>query len=147
MFKNILVPTDGSELSARAAKLAITLAKTTGSEITAFHVAPPYTFRVYEEYIPSNFVTTAQYEENVRKVAERHLGAIKKLADDAGVSFDAQYTKSDFPAHAIVEAAEKYGCDSIVMGSHGRGAVGSILLGSETVKVLASSKLPVVVVH
>ena len=147
MFKNILVPTDGSELSIRAAKLAMALAKATGSKVTAFHVAPPYTFRVYEEYIPSNFVTMPQYEENVKKVAERHLGAIRKLADAAGISFDGHYTKSDFPAHAIVEAAEKYGCDSIAMGSHGRGAVGAILLGSETVKVLASSKLPVIVVH
>jgi nucleotide-binding universal stress UspA family protein len=147
MFKNILVPTDGSELSIRAAKLAMTLAKATGSKVTAFHVAPPYECRVYEEYIPSNFVTTEQYEENVKRVAGRHLEAIKKLADDGGVSFDAHYTKSDFPAHAIVEAAEKYGCDSVVMGSHGRGAVGALLLGSETLKVLGSSKLPVVVVH
>jgi nucleotide-binding universal stress UspA family protein len=147
MFRNILVPTDGSELSVRAARLAITLAKTTGSKITAFHVAPPYEFRVYEEYIPSNFVTMSQYEENVKRVAGRHLDAIRKLAEDAGVSFEANYTKSDFPGHAIVEAAEKYGCDSIVMGSHGRGAVGAIILGSETLKVLASSKLPVVVVH
>ena len=147
MFKNILVPTDGSELSMRAAKLAMTVAKATGSKVTAFHVAPPYTFRVYEEYIPSNFVTAAVYEENVRKVAGRHLGAIKKLADDAGITFEGHYTNSDFPAHAIIEAAEKYGCDSVVMGSHGRGAVGALLLGSETLKVLASAKLPVVVVH
>jgi nucleotide-binding universal stress UspA family protein len=147
MFNNILVPTDGSELSIRAAKLAMTLAKKTGCKVTAFHVAPPYTFRVYEEYIPPDFLTVAQYEEQVKKVAGLHLDKIKKLADDGGINFEAHYAKSDFPAHAIVEAAEKYGCDSVVMGSHGRGAVGALLLGSETLRVLSSSKLPVVVVH
>ena len=147
MFRNILVPTDGSELSNRAARQAITIARATGSKVTAFHVAPPYTFHVYEEYIPPDFMSLSQYEERVKKVAERHLETIAKLAKDAGVAFDAQYAKSDFPADAIIEAAEKYECDSIVMGSHGRGAVGSLLLGSETLRVLASTKLPVVVVH
>src|SRR5690242_18599600 len=147
MFRNILVPTDGSELSARAARHAVALAKTTGSKVTAFHVAPPYTFHVYEEYIPPDFISLEKYEERVKKVAGGHLEAVGKLAKDAGVNFDAHYVKSDFPADAIVKAAESYGCNSIIMGSHGRGAVGSLLIGSETQKVLAGTKLPVVVVH
>lgn len=147
MFKNILVPSDGSELSRQAAAQAIALAKTTGSKITAFHVAPPYRFHVYEDYIPSDFMLPAEYDAQVSRTAERHLGPIKKFADEAGVNCETHYVKSSSPAEAIVQAAEKYGCDSIVMGSHGRGAVGTLLLGSETQKVLTSAKLPVVVVR
>ena len=147
MFKNILVPTDGSPLSRNAAKQAVTIAKATGSRITAFHVAPPYNFHVYEDYIPPDFVRPDEYAAHAKKVAQRHLEAIRKLSDDAGVEFDSHYVLSDYPAEAIVKAAEQYGCDSIVMGSHGRSGVARVLLGSETQKVLASAKLPVLVVH
>ena len=147
MFKNILIPTDGSELSRQAAAQAITLAKRTGSKVTAFHVAPPYSFHMYEEYIPPDFVRPAEYEAQVAKTAERYLEPIRKMAAEAAVAFEGHHTTRAVPAEAIVEAAQKYGCDSIAMGSHGRGAVGTLLLGSQTQKVLASAKIPVLVVR
>jgi nucleotide-binding universal stress UspA family protein len=147
MFKNILIPTDGSELSRKAAKQAMTLARATGSKVTAFHAAPPYTFHVFEDYIPPNFVMPADYAERVKNVAERHLGEVRKLAEEAGVPFEAHYETSDFPGDAIVKAAERYGCDSIVIGSHGRSGVARLMLGSQTQKVLAQANVPVVVVR
>jgi nucleotide-binding universal stress UspA family protein len=147
MFKNILVPTDGSEPARHAAKQAVALAKKTGSSITAFYVAPPYTFNLYEDYMPPDFVRPEEYEERVRRVAEQRLDTIRKLAAEAGVPFDSHYTKNDFPAEAIVQAAETYGCDSIVMGSHGRSGIKKIVLGSQTQKVLALANLPVIVVR
>jgi len=147
MFKNILVPTDGSELCRKAAQRAIELARSTGAIVTAFHVAPAYTFDVYEEYIPPGFERPADYDKRVEKVAQDHLGAIKKLAAEANVPSEAHYAKSDFPADAILQAAEKYGCDSIFMGSHGRSGVSRLLLGSQTQKVLAAATVPVVVIR
>jgi nucleotide-binding universal stress UspA family protein len=147
MFSNILVPTDGSELSLKAARQAVAIAKATGSKITALHVAPPYTFHVYEDYIPPDFLRPAEYETRVRQIAERHLEVVRKMAAESGVQYEGHYTKSSVPAEAIVQMAEKCGCDSIVMGSHGRGAVGTLLLGSQTQKVLTSAKVPVVVVR
>jgi nucleotide-binding universal stress UspA family protein len=131
----------------KAARQAVKLADRTGSKITAVHVAPPYTFQLYEDYMPVDFVRPDEYEGQVKKTAERYLEAIRKFASEAAVPFEQHYTTRSSPADAIVEAAEKYGCDSIVMGSHGRGAAGSLFLGSETVKVLARAKLPVLVVR
>jgi len=147
MFKNILVPTDGSALSRNAAKRAIALAKATGARITGFHVAPSYKLEVYTDYVPRDFMFPRQHAAKAKKVAQRHLDAIRRLAESAGVKFDGQYALSDFPADAIVKAAKKYRCDGIVMGSHGRGAISRLFLGSQTQKVLASANVPVVVIH
>jgi len=147
MFRNILVPTDGSKLSRNAAKKAVALAKSTGARMTAFHVAPAYHFELHEDYVSRNFMFQKDYLANVKVVARRHLDAVKTLAESAGVQCAAFYATSDFPGDAIVKAAKKYKCDAIVMGSHGRGRISGLFLGSVTQKVLASSKIPVVVVR
>jgi nucleotide-binding universal stress UspA family protein len=145
MFKNILVPTDGSALSRKAAKKAAVFAKTMGARVTGFHVAPAYRFNVYADYVPPNFETPQAYAVRARKVSQRHLDVIKKAAADAGVSCACYSVTSDFPADQIVKAANKYKCDAIFMASHGRTGLTRMLLGSETTKVLTHSKIPVVV--
>jgi len=147
MFKNILVPTDGSALSKNAAKKAVVLAKATGARITAFHVAPAYHFELHEDYVPRDFMFQKDFLARAKTVAQRHLDAVKKIADSAGVRCEAFHAVSDFAADAIVKAARKYKCDGIVMGSHGRGRLSGLFLGSVTQKVLASSKIPVVIVR
>lgn len=145
MFKNILLATDGSPLSRSAARKAVALAKATGARITGFHVAPAYKLHLYADYLPSDFLLPDAYKAKVQQVAQRHLGAVKKLADAAGVKFTGHYEMSDLIADAIVTAARKYRCDGIVMGSHGRRGVSKLFLGSETQKVLVKAKIPVVV--
>ena len=147
MFRNILVPTDGSALSRNAAKRAIALAKATGAAVTAFHAAPTYEFEFYTDYVPPDFVLPAEYAARARKVAQRHLDSVRKLAESANVKFTGRYALSDFPAEAILKAAKAYRCDGIVMGSHGRSGMRRLLLGSQTQKVLVSAKVPVVVIH
>lgn len=147
MFKNILVPTDGSALSRKAAQEAAQIAKVMGARLTAFHVAPAYRYNVYADYIPSDFETPKAYAARVRKIAGRHLEAIAKIAEKAGVRCDSSYTTSDFPADAILKAAKKNGCDAIAMATHGRSGLARMLLGSETTKVLTHGKLPVIVLR
>lgn len=147
MFKNILVPTDGSAVSRNAAKRAVALAKATGAAITCFHAAPTYRFEFYTDYVPPDFLLPAEYAAQAKKVAQRHLDSVAKLAAAAGVKFTGQYVLSDSPAEAILKAAKTYRCDGIVMGSHGRSGMGKLLLGSQTQKVLASAKIPVVVIR
>lgn len=147
MFKNILVPIDGSALSRNAARRAVELAGATGATITALHVAPSYKFEIYADYIPPDFMLPADYAQKAKKVSQRYLDAIRKIGDAAGVKVVTHHVLSDFPADAIVKAAGKYRCDSIVMGSHGRSGVSKLLLGSQTQKVLASAKVPVVVIR
>lgn len=145
MFRNLLVPVDGSALSHKAAREAAELAKATGAAITGFHVAPAYKFNVYGDYIPADFVRPDQYESKAKKIAMGHLDAVKKAAAGKNVAYNGYYTTSDFPADAILKAAKKYKCDAIFMASHGRTGLSKLLLGSETSKVLANTRLPVIV--
>ena len=138
MFKNILVPTDGSALSHSAAESAVALANATGARITAFHVVPNSEFDVGPACLNA---------ERVSKIAEAILDDVRRLASSAGVPCSSHYVTAHSPAHAIVEAAGTYDCDGIVMGSHGRSGLSRLLLGSETQKVLVSAKVPVMVIR
>ena len=147
MFRNIMVPTDGSALSRKAIKKAVALAKTTGARVTGFHVAPGYNFNVYAEYIPPDFILPRDFEAQAKKVATRHLESIKKECGASGVPCATYHVCSDFPADAIVKAAKKYKCDLIAMASHGRSGLTKLLIGSETQKVLANTSIPVLVLR
>ena len=80
MYKNILVPIDGSALSRKAAKLAVRLAKEQNAKVIGFYVAPPYQPKVYADYVPSDFITPAQYASRVKKAAAQRLDYIRKIA-------------------------------------------------------------------
>ncbi len=147
MFRNILVPTDGSALSRKAVSRAVALAKATGARVTGFHVAPAYKFNVYADYVPPDFILPKEFEARAKKVAARHLEAIKKECSAAGVQCATYYVCSDFAADAIVKAAKKYKCDLIAMASHGRSGLSKLLLGIETTKVLAGVAIPVLVLR
>ncbi len=147
MFRNILVPTDGSALSRKAIKKAVTLAKKTGARVTGFHVAPSYKFNVYADYVPPDFILPADFEVRQKKVAARHLEPIKKECASSGVRCATYFVCSDFAADAIVNAAKKYKCDLIAMASHGRSGLSKLILGSEAQKVLANTKIAVLVLR
>lgn len=145
MFKHILVPTDGSTLSLRAAKNAVRFAKVHGARITAFYAAPEYHPNIAGDYLPANFVPLAVYQTQIKKTAEKYLDQIKKLAGVGGVTCSGLYASGDSPYRAIIKAAKDRKCDLIFMASHGRSGIAGMLIGSETSKVLTHCKLPVLV--
>jgi nucleotide-binding universal stress UspA family protein len=145
MYKHILVPTDGSTLSLRAAKNAIRFAKVHGAQITAFYAAPDYHPNIAGDYLPTNFVPLAQFREQIKKTADKYLNQVKKLAAIGGVACTGLYVSSDSPHDAIIKAAKTRKCDMIFMASHGRSGIAGLLIGSETNKVLTHCKLPVLV--
>lgn len=145
MYKNILVPTDGSPLSRAAAEKAVKLAKTVGAKITAFFAAPAATPIVYKGLLPTGLMTTTEHKALVEKAAARHLGYIENLARKAGVPFKATHRTDEYPASAILAAAKKEKCDLIYIASHGHAGFRKTLLGSQTTKVLANSTIPVLV--
>jgi len=145
MFKHILVPTDGSELSRRAAAAAIEEARATGARLTALHAMPPATPLVFGDLLPTAYMPPDEHERLANKAADIYLGDIKVLAEAAGVECHTVKRISDFPAEAIVETAKKHHCDLIWMASHGRRGIAAVLLGSETQKVLAHGGVPVLV--
>jgi nucleotide-binding universal stress UspA family protein len=145
MYRNILVPTDGSTLSHRSIRDAAKLAKKLGAKLTGFHVAPTYHIEVYTDYVPPDMITPQQHAASAKKAGLRHLDVVKAAASANGVRSTGYYVMSDFPADAIVKAASKYKCDLIYMGSHGRSGLSKLLLGSQTSKVLAHTRIPVLV--
>ncbi len=145
MFTHILVPTDGSRLSQKAAKHATRLAKALGARITGFYAAPDLGSTYYGDgYILRAPSVTAQ-AEFTRKQALKCLSVIEVEAEVEKVPCEVFHTLSDSPWEAIIDAAKKKKCDLIVMASHGRRGLSGLLLGSETQKVLVHSKIPVLV--
>ena len=147
MYRHILVPTDGSRLSLKAAAHAIALAKSLGAKLTGFHASPDYPLPVYADGVVFEPLSRKDYAAQCKKEADRVLATVEAKARAAGVVFSGVSAISSSPWEAILAAARKEKCDAIVMASHGRRGVAALVLGSETQKVLTHSKLPVLVVR
>jgi len=142
MFSKILVPTDGSELSLRAVRAAVELAKRLNASVVALTVVEPYAYASLSEFRPE---TIAEYERRADEVARERLVAVENIARQEGVGVESTVARSFSPYEAIIEAAQRQGCDAVFMASHGRRGLNAVLLGSETQKVLTHCTLPVVV--
>jgi nucleotide-binding universal stress UspA family protein len=148
MYKHILLPTDGSKLSAKAIKQGIQFAKSIGANLTALHVTHEYRAMMDDGFIaPAAATFRKRFEEESLKRSKAILEGVKSEALAAGVSCEGVSVISDLPYDAIIKQAKKAKCDLIMMASHGRKGLSSILLGSETAKVLTHSTIPVLVVR
>jgi nucleotide-binding universal stress UspA family protein len=145
MFKHILVPTDGSQLSQDTSRRAISFAKEAGARITAFYAKPEFPVTYYGEGALIDSTTPEQFAELAEQQAQDVLGFVEKLCQEAGVECNKLTLTSDVPYEAIIDAADQSACDLIFMASHGRRGFGGLLLGSETNKVLTHTKIPVLV--
>jgi nucleotide-binding universal stress UspA family protein len=145
MFKNILVPTDGSARSGRAIRQAVRLAKEQKARVTGIYVAPAYHPAMREEMTTMRFDSPRQHDEKAQAEAHRQLQPLKRAASAAGVACELVHAVSDYPYDEIVRAASRRKCDLIYMASHGRTGLSRLVLGSQTAKVLAYSKVPVIV--
>ena len=145
MFKHILIPTDGSQLSQDTTRRAVSFAKETGARITAFYAKPEYPVTYYGEGALIDPTTPEKFAELAEEQAQEILGFVEKLCREAGVNCTKLTLTSDVPYEAIIEAANESDCDLIFMSSHGRRGFSALLLGSETHKVLTHSKIPVLV--
>jgi nucleotide-binding universal stress UspA family protein len=143
MYKHILNPTDGSPLSEQATTHAITLARAVGARVTAVTVSVAYHTFALDPVMVSD--TAEQYEKDCQARAERYLAPIQQAAKAAGVPCDTVHVVAEHAYQAIIDTARARGCDLIVMASHGRKGISALVLGSETVKVLTHSKIPVLV--
>jgi nucleotide-binding universal stress UspA family protein len=143
MFKHILIPTDGSDLSRKAILYGVQLAKESGAKVTGLTVSEPYQAAGMDAvFVP---IDLGDYEEQSRVLSEKAMEQVKIAADAARVSCETIREVNDQPYRAIIDAAQALGCDLIVMASHGRRGISALLLGSETAKVLTHSAIPVLV--
>ena len=147
MYKHILVPTDGSELSGKAVNVALELAKSVGARVSAFYATPEVSMVHGEGYMYGPQGSRTELVKQRDAHARELLESVQKRGEEAGVAIETEHEPSDAPFEAILRAAERRKCDLIVMASHGRRGISAVLLGSETQKVLTHSKLPVLVVR
>ena len=145
MYKRILVATDGSALSKKAITSAIELAALSGAELIAIKVAPRYPQSYFEGSLPLTATEVSKIEKGWTDSAQKVLDAVVKAAKAKGVSTKAVVVKSDIVSDALIAAAKKHKADVIVMASHKRTGIKSVLLGSETHEVIVHAKLPVLV--
>ena len=143
MHEHILVPTDGSDLSKNAVRYGIALAKAVNAKVTAITVSTPFhVFAVDPDMLTDTFES---YKKRMTTIAKKYLKQAKDAAAEAGVSCDTVHVEHEHPYQAIIDAAKAKGCNLIVMASHGRRGISAVVLGSETVKVLTHSTIPVLV--
>ena len=147
MFRRIVVSTDGSPHSNRAIKSAAALARICGASLTIFHAIPAYRMPYYAEGMSFAWPSETQYLKGADRETAKLLARARALAAKQGVAATTAQVHSADTSMAIVAAAGKARADLIVMASHGRKGLQKLLLGSETQKVLARTRIPVLVVR
>ncbi len=144
MFKHILISTDGSALSNKAAKAAIALAKALRAKVTVYSALEDLT-PIFSEAYAFDQLTTDRFAAGVRDLGQKRVDAISKMAKAAGVPSASVVTSASSIYEGIIAAAKKQKCDVIFMASHGRRGLTKLIMGSVTQSVLAHSTIPVVV--
>ena len=148
MYNHVLIPSDGSELAEKGVRAGIEFAHLVGARVTAFTAVPEYQVPAQSDVMSRRRVLSLQeHEERARRQAEAILANIAERAAAAGVECGRDYALSDRPHAAIIDAANRLGCDLIFMASHGRSGLSALVHGSETRGVLTHSTIPTLVVR
>jgi len=147
MYKHLLVPTDGSKLSDKAVVQAIALAKALEADITFLHATPGMARPMYTDGMGAGIISLKEYSQRAKADSAKLLDRVSAKAKTAGIDTKVVHVITDAPWESIVATAKKVKADAIVMASHGRRGIASLLLGSETTKVLTHSTVPVLVVR
>ena len=145
MFKNVLLPTDGSEFANAALVKGAQFAKSISANIIVAYVTPPWDVAAPAEVVIA--FPAHEVEANMRKAAEETLAAAKKLVEAEGLTCDTVHVPDKHPAEGVLEAAEKSGSDIIVLGSHGRRGLSKLLLGSTAQEIVTRAHIPVLIIR
>ena len=143
MYRSILIPTDGTEITAKAVDSAIELAKALGARLSTITVKEPFPYSAISEMQP---IPPQEFYDAQQRIALHRVNEVVAAADKAGLECQAFTVEAAHPWEAIVDHAKAQSCDLIVMASHGRRGVSALLLGSETTRVLVHCDVPVLVV-
>lgn len=144
MFKRILVPTDGSDITQKAVDAAVALAKSVGAQLYTISVKEPFPYSAISEMQPT---PPQEFFDAQERIASKRVAEVVTAAKAAGLECKAHTIEALHPWEAIIDHAKQQECDLLVMASHGRRGVTALLLGSETQKVLTHSTVPVLVVR
>ena len=142
MFKHILIPTDGADLSRKAVIYGVHSPRRRRA-VTAITVSEPYRVASMDAVLVAE--SPDEHDAQTPRVAERALEQVKMAAEAASVPVETLREVHDQPYRAIIDCARANPATSLVMASHGRRGVSALLVGSETTKVLTHCTIPVLV--
>ena len=145
MYKHILIPTDGSRRSERAAQRAIRLARSLGARVTALHVVPEGEFPALEAWAHHDTKIASKLDRAIRDQAITFLDNVRDFARLAGVPCQCRIARAPLPHEAIVKTAHEVSCDLIFMSP--RDSAGAAPDDSQTAKVASLGDVPVLVDH
>jgi nucleotide-binding universal stress UspA family protein len=147
MYKRLLVPVDGTEISERTMSMSLALASQLGAAVTGFVVEAQPPLPTASGGLSNYSKDVSEHQARTAAHANKVLAHFGEMAAAAAVPFESHYDRDDDIAGAIARAAQDKGCDMIVMATHGRGTFGELLFGSQTKNVMARCKLPLLVLH
>jgi nucleotide-binding universal stress UspA family protein len=146
MYKHILISTDGSNRSEKAVAHGAALAATLDAKVSVVTAtAPLHSVASGPTPVANIPGSDAFVREYLHGQANEFLAAAENIAAEQGVTCDTLRVEHEHPYAAIIETALAKRCDLIVMASHGRRGISALILGSETMKVLTHSTIPVLV--
>lgn len=144
MYKRILVPTDGSDITKKAVTAAIGLARSLNAALYTLSVKEPFPYSAISEMQPT---PPQEFFDAQERIAAARVKDVRDAASAAGLTCEGHTVEALHPWEAVIDHATRHECDLIVMASHGRRGVTALLLGSETQKVLTHTTVPVLVVR
>jgi nucleotide-binding universal stress UspA family protein len=145
MYQHILIPTDGSEVAEKAVTAGIDFARDAGAKVTLFTAVPEYEPPSETQVLARRVVSVADHARESERLARGILAPAADKARAANLRFETAFSQSNQPWQAIIDAANRYGCDAIFMASHGRKGLAAVWHGSQTREVLTHSKVPTLV--
>ena len=141
LYDRILVPTDGSSEGERAVAHALDVASVHGAGVYALYVVDTASY--------AGMPMESAWEgvgELLRSDAREALERVEEIAAATGIGVETDVVDGS-PSREIIRYAESNGCDLIVMGTHGRGGIDRLLLGSVAEKVVRGASIPVLTVR
>jgi nucleotide-binding universal stress UspA family protein len=143
MYKRILIATDGSDRSKKAAEEGVELAKALGAQVVALNVVNEV---VVASAVRQLGADRKEVETKLKTAGQKAVDEIKKMGDAVGVKIDT-VIRIGAPANDVIDVAGAEKADLIVMGSHGESGASKLLIGSVVQKVLYWATIPVLVVR
>ena len=145
MYKHILIPTDGSELAAKAIHAGVRLAAEMGAKVTGVYVQEPRPLHLHSYGFAVEKELGVELDRRAQAYGESCVAQVADEAKAAGVACEPLVEQSERAYEGIVKAAQERGCDAIFMASHARTGLSGVILGSVTQQVLARARVPVLV--
>ena len=145
MYRHLLVPIDGTELSIQVVGNAVGMARALGARVTFFHAVADHAGSLSGDLEVLRLTAADDYDYLVAGKTRELLSKAEAAARALGVPCESMWAVSDKPAQAIIEAGRSKGCDLIFMASHGHHGKLGMALTSDTLTVLMSSGMPVLV--